>query len=361
MSPGALDDGHDATDAEPAAAAADLARAIEILRAAGATDEDFERLPPIELAGELSVRPAGRRISWDELVTASGVDDAEARAIVEACGLPAGAAHTWYESDVVIVRTSSVAGSVLGRDAVLGLMRRTGTAASLLATASSGAFRVSSVSGPLSGAVSVADIVERNLAPQVLVAGFLRALEQVLRHHYLISFRDNVSPAGDHGELRELCIGFVDLTASTALGVRSTADELSAAMTDFEAACTRVAVRHGARVVKTIGDEVMLCAPEPSAVCGAAVDLVAELAGHSAFDNARGGVAFGNVLEQDGDCFGPVVNCAARLVEAAPDGTVMATAGVADRLTPPLRWEARPSRTHRGLGVVPWGRILLDR
>lgn len=337
---------------------ADVARAVEILRAAGATEEDLDRLGPIELAGELSVRPEGRRISWEELMASSSLDEPTARAVLEACGLPAGPNHTWYESDARILTSSVVAAAALGWTAVLGLMRRTGTAASLLAAASSGAFRVSAASGPLSQVMSLAEIVERNLAPRQLVGEFVGTLEQVLRHHYLIGFRDSVMPAGDHGELRLMGIGFVDLTASTALGARSTADELAAAMTDFETACNRMAVRNGVRVVKTIGDEVMLAAVDPAAVCAAAIDLVAELARHPAFDNARGGVTYGHVLEQDGDCFGPVVNSAARLVEAAPDGAVMATAEVAERLTWPLRWEEAEARQHRGLGTVRWGQVL---
>jgi adenylate cyclase len=346
-------DGHDE---------ADLARAVEILRAAGATDDDFVRLDLHQLAGELSVRPQGRRISWEELVARSGTEEAMARELVEACGLPVGPEHAWYESDVEILEAMAVAAPALGWTAVLGLMRRTGTAVSLLAAASSGAFRVSSAAGPLSGAVPetgpLAGAVERILAPQRLVAVYLRALEQVLRHHYLMGFRPDVRPAGEYGELRSTAIGFVDLTASTALGARSTADELAAAMTAFETACNRAAVRHGVRVVKTIGDEVMLASPEPGAVCAAAVALVADLVGHEVFENARGGVAFGNVLEQDGDYFGPVVNTAARLVEAAPDGAVMATAEVGDLLVEPLRGEEREARIHRGLGVLRWGEVV---
>lgn len=332
--------------------------AIELLRAAGATEEEIATRELTQLAGELSVRPSGTPLSFPELAARSSLTEAEAAEFIEAAGLPVGPDHTWFESDAVVLDTARTASAFLGRTAVLSLMRRTGMAAGQLAAASGGAFRVSTLTGGWPEMTALADIVRRNLAGRELVAGYLQMFDHVLRHHYLLSFRDDVVPIGDHGELRPMCVGFVDLTSSTELGARVSAAELSEAMTTFEAVCHSTAVRHGARVVKTIGDEVMLAALDVSAVCGAAVSLVRELSAHPSFSGARGGLAFGNVLEQDGDCFGPVVNCAARLVEAALDGTVMAEAGVAAHLAPPLRFEEREPRTHRGLGIVRWGEIL---
>jgi hypothetical protein len=37
---------------------------------------------------------------------------------------------------------------------------------------------------------------------------------------------------------------------------------------------------------------------------------------------------------------------------------VMAEAGVDGLLTPPLRFEEREPRSHRGLGLVRWGEVI---
>jgi class 3 adenylate cyclase len=126
---------------------------------------------------------------------------------------------------------------------------------------------------------------------------------------------------------------------------------------DFETAAFEAATRHGARVVKTIGDEVMLCADEPAAVCRAALELVAYCHHHDTLSAARGGVAAGDLLEQDGDCYGPVVNRAARFVQAADDGVVMVDAAVAARIGAELAVIDAEPVTHRGLGAVPWFRL----
>ena len=77
---------------------------------------------------------------------------------------------------------------------------------------------------------------------------------------------------------------------------------------DFNRASFDVATRRGARIVKTIGDAVMFVATDAATVANAALDLVAYFAHHEVFTAARAGAATGDVLEQDGDCYGPVVN-----------------------------------------------------
>lgn len=89
-------------------------------------------------------------------------------------------------------------------------------------------------------------------------------------------------------------------------------------------------------------------------MCRAALALVEFCEEHTTFTAARGGVAAGDVLEQDGDCYGPVVNRAARFVAAAPDGSVMVDGAVATALAPGLAATARPPVEHRGLGAVAW-------
>ena len=100
----------------------------------------------------------------------------------------------------------------------------------------------------------------------------------------------------------------------------------------------------------------MLCADDATAVVRSCLALVAWCASHPTFIGARGGVARGPLLDQAGDCYGPVVNRAARFVQAAPDSAVMVDDAVADELVPhpDIATERRTPSAHRGLGTLPW-------
>jgi adenylate cyclase len=71
-----------------------------------------------------------------------------------------------------------------------------------------------------------------------------------------------------------------------------------------------------------------------------ALRLVERLHGDPVLPGLRAGVAGGPLLLRDGDCFGPVVNLAARAVKvASPGAVVVASTGPVDalaglRLTP---------------------------
>ena len=193
-----------------------------------------------------------------------------------------------------------------------------------------------------------------------MIETLIDALGQLFRYHALLSFREDRVAAGLYGEMRLMAVGFVDIASSTELGERVTGAELAVPVSDFDRAAFGIATRHGARVVKTIGDEVMLCAVGANAVCRVATALVEFCRTHEVFSAARAGVAAGDVLEQDGDCYGPVVNRAARFVGAAPDGTVMVDDAVVAGLTAEFTASVRSPVEHRGLGLVGWNELVRE-
>ena len=158
-----------------------------------------------------------------------------------------------------------------------------------------------------------------------------------------------------------MTVGFVDLASSTEIGSLLSATDLAHAITDFNRASFDFATRRGARIVKTIGDEVMFVALDAAAVAQAAIDLVDEFGRHEVFAAARAGVATGDVLEQEGDCYGPVVNRAARFVAAAPDGMVTADARTVAAMAGTLAASHLDAVEHRGIGTVPWYRLSASR
>ncbi|HEX8796298.1 MAG TPA: adenylate/guanylate cyclase domain-containing protein [Polyangiaceae bacterium] len=123
--------------------------------------------------------------------------------------------------------------------------------------------------------------------------------------------------------------GFADLTGFTALTEVHGDFDAADVATRF-AALARRSLGPGDRLIKSIGDAVLVTSPEP----GAALELVERLLGAAAADKRlpalRVGLHHGPAIERDGDVYGAAVNLAARVVAEAYAGEVLATAGVAD-------------------------------
>ncbi len=117
-----------------------------------------------------------------------------------------------------------------------------------------------------------------------------------------------------------LVVGFVDLVGFTPLSQRSRPADLLSLIGEFEARAFDVAVAHGGRIVKHIGDEVMFVALDANAGCAIAHELTSVYAEGI---EPRGGVAFGDVVTRHGDYYGSVVNLASRLAELAIPGEVL--------------------------------------
>ncbi|HEV2308997.1 MAG TPA: adenylate/guanylate cyclase domain-containing protein, partial [Acidimicrobiia bacterium] len=96
----------------------------------------------------------------------------------------------------------------------------------------------------------------------------------------------------------------------------------------------------------------MFVATDPAAACRIGLNLVAAFAADLALPPARSGVAFGEVLLREGDCFGPVVNLAARLVEVAPPSTLVVSEVVRDALTAVDDLRADAGAVHRLKGFA---------
>ena len=127
-------------------------------------------------------------------------------------------------------------------------------------------------------------------------------------------------------------IGFGDLVGSTEwvqdLGPR----ELSDALGEFERLAHQAVGDH-ARVVKTIGDEVMFMALSPDEACRTALELIDLVGAEQRLPELRAGVAHGRVVALDGDFYGSVVNLASRLVHVAEPGTCVVDPGLVGAAT----------------------------
>ncbi|HEY8543606.1 MAG TPA: adenylate/guanylate cyclase domain-containing protein [Acidimicrobiales bacterium] len=122
-------------------------------------------------------------------------------------------------------------------------------------------------------------------------------------------------------DVARMAVGFVDLVGSTALAQTLDVGELRKVVSTFESRAFEVAVEHGGRVVKFIGDEIMVATIDPAAACRLMLALVDECSIGGL--EPRGGLAYGELLFRGGDYYGPEVNLASRLVDTAVPGEVL--------------------------------------
>jgi class 3 adenylate cyclase len=179
---------------------------------------------------------------------------------------------------------------------------------------------------------SVFDCARSNMLATELALDLGAGLGPVFRHHMRQAVtRQRVIQEGvTRRELARLAIGFVDLVGSTALQAGLDPAALGEQVSRFEARAFDVTAAGGGRIVKFIGDAIMIAAVDPVAGVRIVADLVAAFTDDGT--QPRGGLVFGEVLFRHGDYYGPVVNLAARLVDAAIPGEALVDGSVVTAL-----------------------------
>lgn len=126
---------------------------------------------------------------------------------------------------------------------------------------------------------------------------------------------------------------FVDIVGYTSRSKSLDDRELVAWLEAFESAAMDVVVEHGGRIIKNIGDELLLVTDTARAAAAIALELTARGRDEDdPFPQVRAGLAYGDVVLRLGDVYGPVVNVAARLTSVARPGTVLVDEGAHDAL-----------------------------
>ena len=128
-----------------------------------------------------------------------------------------------------------------------------------------------------------------------------------------------------------IAVLFADVCGSTQLYERLGDAQALATMSHCLDTARNVAVACGGRLVKTIGDEVMLAFPTPKQAVEAAVAIQERMTSAGRVGGIRldfrMGFHFGDAIERDGDLYGDSVNTAARLVGIAKAGQILTSAG----------------------------------
>jgi len=149
---------------------------------------------------------------------------------------------------------------------------------------------------------------------------------------------------------QQVSIAFADLVGFTRLGENLDPAELGAVAERLEALALEVA-EPPVRLIKTIGDAVMLESADTDALIGATLALVdaAETADGD-LPALRAGVARGEALERAGDWFGRPVNLASRIADVARPGSLLVDAQAKEEADEGLwRFSAAGKRSLKGV------------
>lgn len=186
----------------------------------------------------------------------------------------------------------------------------------------------------------------------VMVMGVVpRLLEYVWQRHMQAAARSRLLHGGPETSTT-LAVGFADLVGFTSLAQQISTADLAEVLDRFERIAYDIVAGLGGRVIKMIGDEVMFSVDDPRRAVQVGMELASRYRDDDELSDVRVGLSWGPVLQREGDCFGPVVNRASRVVNIAFPGSVV----VSDELhalladDPDLRWRSLRKKNLKDIG-----------
>ncbi len=170
--------------------------------------------------------------------------------------------------------------------------------------------------------------ISNELTPRV------EQLQSYVWRRHLLSATARQIGGRSSGTAATSAVCFVDIVGYTSRSRTLSDTELVAWLESFESAVLGLAVDHGGRIIKNIGDELLIVADTPEAMADIALELTRRGADpDDPFPAVRAGIAYGEVVTRLGDVFGPVVNIAARLTSVARPSSVLIDTGAYEALT----------------------------
>jgi adenylate cyclase len=309
--------------------AADAADRLELVRLAfarGATREEILAAGAGlgTLVVTLSLRP-GPRTRVADVVADSGINDLDARRLLDAVGFPVDP-DDWMTADEAAAFgfLAELSRLFLGPSDTVQVARVTGSAMARIADVVGATLRIR-MELPLQAAGSAYSEVVKEYTDLVedRLPDFVKTLGVILRHQ-LVDVAEQVWTTDEQQTAVTLprTIGFVDLVGYTAASATMSIASLSSVLAEFDERVYGVVRRGHGQVIKTIGDEAMFVTETAADSCRIALRLLDEI-DKGRLPPVRIGVAAGEVLSVFGDVYGPDVNLAARLVGSAEPSTVL--------------------------------------
>jgi adenylate cyclase len=289
------------------AEAAERARLVDYLRHRGVSEEELreataQRRVPL-LAIDRTV--AGRAtLTLDEVARRTGVEPAFAAQVWRALGLPPGepGEMVYTRRDLEGIRVLAAMRSIFADEDLLEAASVLGLAMSQVAASNVELFR-RRVGTQLPGLRGNLDAVLRNAAMVDLMLPTVGVLlEQVHRRHLEAAVRGESVEAVEEAEGAlpgqvDLCVGFADLVGFTAASETLQPMQVGEMAGALVRHAEEALPRHGARIVKTLGDAVMFTAPDAPAGAAAAVALMERAASDAGLPELRIGSRTGRCCD----------------------------------------------------------------
>src|SRR5579884_594502 len=296
----------------------------------------IEELFPLQHDSTYTLREAARE---------TGLEPALIERVIAALGMSPVQAQALSAEDVHLLRyVAAVLAAGLPLVAMLQLVRVYGQAMAQVADAEVRLFHLY-VHEPLmrSGAtgVEMADemlAITRELLP--LASPVMDQVHQRYLQHFVEQDVIGHMESDLDGEMLDLgrlrvAIAFADLAGYTRLTEEEGELEAVDAVERFVEA-VETTLPDDSRVIKTIGDAVMVVGSDPAALVDWAVGFQQLYVGSVP---PRIGIHYGNALYRDGDYFGRDVNIASRVAARSGGGEVLVTRSVVDRAGSHLEFE----------------------
>ncbi len=273
----------------------------------------------------------------DDVAEASGLEPALIGRVWTSIGLPAAALEQPTDEDVQALQyVASVLAAGFPLVAFLQLSRVYGQAISRIADAEVRLFHIYVHEPLIREGVPGLEMAEEmeNLARDLLplASPLMDYIHQRFLQHYIeqdVVGHMEIELDGDTlGRLR-VAIAFCDLAGYTRYTEEEGEEEALSFVERFIES-VNATLPEDARIVKTIGDEVMIVGQDASALVDWAVGFQ-RLFGER--PEPRIGIHYGATLYRDGDYFGREVNLASRVVARARGGEVLVTDSVAEAVT----------------------------
>jgi class 3 adenylate cyclase len=324
----------DADDADERAAL------LAYLSSQGVTAEqmvaaDREHRLPFVL-GDLAISPGDAELTIEEVAERLGATPDTVNRIWSAFGFarcPPGE-RRFAEADVRVLQVLSVVSHYFGEAQGVQFARSVGSAMARVAETGFTLALANVEDGFLPRAESLVAAAQSSALLGTMTEAAPMVFDVVFRHHIELVVRRWDASLPDDPSTITTTVGFADLVGFTSLSRSFTAAEVSAALTDLESLALDATSTVRGRLVKLIGDEIMFVAPDPDAGCEVALALLDGASAHAVLPSLRASLAAGTVVPFEGDYYGPVVNLASRLVDAAPPDGLLVTTELAGRLDP---------------------------
>lgn len=320
---------------------------------------DENRLPLLPVERTLRGTPT---LTTPELIARSGIDPELFERILQVTGVAIPEQHVvaWEERDIALpAMIAAFVDAGTDPEALVELSRTLGESAARIGAAAiigigAGLTREGDTEHEL--AMRLADAVAPVDAYLGEAVGTLIRAHAVDQLHATEIHREQIEE-GQLAGARPITIGFADVVGFTKMGEQLGAERLQDVSAQLSA-ITGDVTAGGVRVIKTIGDAVMLAGPRPAEMIETLLALQQRAADQPDFPRLRAGIASGDAVPRAGDWFGPPVNRAARICATARPSSVLVDDDTRRRVDDEaLRWTAIGTVRLKGMGRVVLHRV----